>query len=189
MGLVRERFALREWSPGIGVPQLTAVMDVVKALKGRVAVVADGGLKYSGDITKALAAGARAVMLGSMLAGLLESPGKIIVDHGKKYKVYRGMGSAAVMNKNKSADRYFQAGSKKYVPEGVAGMVPYKGKLFEVIYQIIGGLKAGMGYIGAPNIYEMPKKAEFMRITSATLRESHPHSLSAIKKEANYSSV
>jgi len=189
LGLGRERFALREWSPGIGVPQLTAVMDVVKALKGRVAVVADGGLKYSGDITKALAAGARAVMLGSMLAGLLESPGKIIVDHGKKYKVYRGMGSAAVMNKNKSADRYFQAGSKKYVPEGVAGMVPYKGKLFEVIYQIIGGLKAGMGYIGAPNIYEMPKKAEFMRITSATLRESHPHSLSAIKKEANYSSV
>ena len=171
---------------GVGVPQLTAVMDVVKAVKGKVPIIADGGLKYSGDVTKALAAGASAVMFGSMLAGLDESPGKILIIKGKKYKAYRGMGSRAVMNKNKSADRYFQAGSRKFVPEGVEGLVLYKGKLSDVIYQIVGGLKAGMGYIGARNISEMWKKAEFVQLTAAALKESHPHSLSEIKMEVNY---
>ena len=135
---------------------------------------------------KALAAGASAVMLGSMLAGLEESPGKILIIKGKKYKAYRGMGSEAVMNKNKSADRYFQAGSKKYVPEGVEGLVPYKGKLADVIYQIAGGLKSGMGYIGAKNISAIAKQAEFIQLTAAALKESHPHSLSVIKIAPNY---
>jgi IMP dehydrogenase len=171
---------------GVGVPQLTAVMDVVRAVKGKVSVVADGGMKYSGDVVKGMAGGARAVMFGSMLAGLDESPGKLLIIKGKKFKSYRGMGSEAVMNKNKSADRYFQAGSKKYVPEGIEGLVPYKGKLTDVIYQIVGGLKSGMGYIGAKNISEVSKKAEFVQITSASLRESHPHSLAEIKIAANY---
>lgn len=171
---------------GVGVPQLTAVMDAVKAVKGKVPVIADGGLKYSGDLVKALAGGAAAVMLGSMLAGLDESPGKILTIKGKKFKSYRGMGSEAVMNKNKSADRYFQAGSKKFVPEGVEGIVPYKGRLADVIYQIVGGLKSGMGYIGARNIFQIAKKAEFIQITSAALRESHPHTLSEIKIAPNY---
>ncbi|OIO17585.1 guanosine monophosphate reductase [Candidatus Kuenenbacteria bacterium CG11_big_fil_rev_8_21_14_0_20_37_9] len=172
---------------GVGVPQLTAVMDVVKALKPKnIPVIADGGLKYSGDVVKAIAAGALAVMMGSMLSGLQESPGKIFTVNGKKYKNYRGMGSLAVMNKNKSSDRYFQVGSKKYVPEGIEGMVVYKGKLADVIYQIVGGLKSGMGYIGAKNIKDMWSMAEFVQITIAGLKESHPHTVIINKKEPNY---
>lgn len=172
---------------GVGVPQLTAVEEVVTAVKDKkIPVVADGGLKYSGDVVKAFAVGARAVMLGSMLAGLDESPGKSIVIGGKKYKVYRGMGSEAVMNKGKSSDRYFQSGQKKYVPEGVEGVVEYKGKLEDVIYQLIGGLKSGMGYIGAKKISEMPSRAEFVQITGAGLKESHPHTITISKKAPNY---
>ncbi len=172
---------------GIGVPQLTAVFDVVKALKSKkIPVVADGGLKYSGDIVKALAAGATAVMMGSMLAGLKESPGQVIILNKKKYKSYRGMGSEAVMNKNKSSDRYFQAGSKKFVPEGIEGVVPYKGELEDSIYQMVGGLKSGMGYIGAKDIGSIPKQAEFIQISGAGLKESHPHTVIINKKAPNY---
>ncbi|MFH1890287.1 MAG: IMP dehydrogenase [Candidatus Kuenenbacteria bacterium] len=172
---------------GIGVPQLSAVFDVAKALKSKkIPVIADGGLKYSGDIVKALAAGATAVMMGSMLAGLDESPGRIIILDKKKYKSYRGMGSLAVMNKNKSGDRYFQAGSKKFVPEGIEGIVLYKGKLKDYIYQMIGGLKSGMGYIGAKNIESMRSKAEFVQISAAGLKESHPHTVIINKKAPNY---
>lgn len=172
---------------GVGVPQLTAVMEVVKVAKARnVPVVADGGLKYSGDIVKAMAAGAGAVMFGSMLAGLEECPGKVILIDDKKYKVYRGMGSKIVMEKKQSSDRYFQAGSTKFVPEGVEGVVPYKGKLENTIYQLVGGLKSGMGYLGAKSIKDLPIKAEFIQITSAGLRESHPHTVMINKKAPNY---
>ncbi len=163
---------------GIGVPQLTAIMDVVKIAKTKnVPVIADGGIRYSGDIVKSLAAGAQAVMLGSLLAGTEEAPGKRIKIQDKDYKVYRGMGSLGAMNKNKSADRYFQEGAKKYVPEGIKGILPYKGKVGEVIYQLVGGLKAGMGYIGAKNISQMPKQAHFIQITSAGRAESQPHTV------------
>ena len=163
---------------GIGVPQLTAIIDVVKIAKTKnVPVIADGGIKYSGDIVKSLAAGAQAVMLGSLLAGTEEAPGKRIKIQDKNYKIYRGMGSLGAMNKNKSADRYFQEGAKKYVPEGIKGVLPYKGKVGEVIYQLVGGLKAGMGYIGAKYISEMPKQARFIQITSAGRAESQPHTV------------
>lgn len=171
---------------GIGVPQLSAILDVVKEAKGRIPVIADGGMKYSGDVVKALAAGASSVMLGGMLAGTKESPGKIITVKGKKYKSYRGMGSFGALASGKSADRYFQKGTKKPVPEGIEGITPYKGKLEDVIYQITGGIKSGMGYIGAHTIIEMPKQAKFIRITNAGLKESHPHSITINKKSPNY---
>ena len=172
---------------GIGVPQLSAVLDVVAvAKKHKVPVIADGGLKFSGDIVKALAAGASTVMLGSMLAGTKESPGRVLKVNGQMVKEYRGMGSLGAMNKGQSSDRYFQKGNTKYVPEGVEGIIPYKGTVEEVIFNMIGGLKSGMGYIGAKNISQMATKAKFIRITNASLKESHPHTISINKKAPNY---
>ncbi|MEG0257158.1 MAG: IMP dehydrogenase [Christensenella sp.] len=172
---------------GIGVPQLTAVMDCAEeAAKYGVKVIADGGIKYSGDITKALAGGAAAVMIGSMFAGTKESPGDMEIYQGRSFKVYRGMGSIAAMQKG-SADRYFQEGSQKLVPEGVEGRVPFKGPLADTTFQLVGGLKSGMGYCGAANIEELQKNAEFVRITAAGLLESHPHDINITKEAPNYS--
>lgn len=172
---------------GIGVPQLSAILNVVKvAQKAGVPVIADGGLKYSGDVVKALAAGASTVMIGSMLAGTVESPGSVITIDGKKFKEYRGMGSMAVMEGGNSSDRYFQKGAKKYVPEGVEAAVPFKGPVADIIDQITGGLKSGMGYIGAGKISDMPKRARFIQITTAGLHESHPHSITITKEAPNY---
>ena len=174
---------------GVGVPQLSAVYDVAKALEGTgVPLIADGGIRYSGDIVKALAAGAYSVMLGGMLAGVEESPGETIIYNGRKFKSYRGMGSLEAMEKG-SKDRYFQADemdAKKLVPEGIAARVPYKGSLFEVVYQMIGGLRAGMGYCGAHNIDEL-HKAKFTRITNAGVAESHPHDVNITSEAPNYS--
>jgi IMP dehydrogenase len=175
---------------GIGVPQLTAIMDVVKVAKGHnIPVIADGGIRYSGDIVKALAAGANTVMLGSLFAGTEEAPGETILYQGRKYKTYRGMGSIGAMKKG-SKDRYFQeniTNTDKLVPEGVEGMVPFKGTVNEVIYQLLGGLKSGMGYIGAKTIKELHNKAEFIKITAASFKESHPHDISITKESPNYS--
>ena len=172
---------------GIGVPQITAVADCAEeADKHGIRVIADGGIKYSGDIVKALAAGGSAVMLGSMLAGTEEAPGATEIYQGRSFKVYRGMGSLAAMEAG-SKDRYFQAESKKFVPEGVEGRVPYKGVLAETIFQMIGGLRAGMGYCGAPTIDYLRKNAEFIKITGAGLAESHPHDISITKEAPNYS--
>ena len=174
---------------GIGVPQLSAVYDVAKALKGTgVPLIADGGIRYSGDIVKALAAGAYSVMLGGMLAGVEESPGDTIIYNGRKYKSYRGMGSLEAMEKG-SKDRYFQAGetdAKKLVPEGIAARVPYKGNLYEVVYQMLGGLRSGMGYCGARDIYAL-HDAKFTRITNAGVAESHPHDVAITSEAPNYS--
>ena len=174
---------------GVGVPQLSAVYDVAKALEGTgVPLIADGGIRYSGDIVKALAAGAYSVMLGGMLAGVEESPGDTIIFNGRKYKSYRGMGSLEAMEKG-SKDRYFQAGetdTKKLVPEGIAARVPYKGTLYEVVYQMLGGLRAGMGYCGAPDI-ERLHGAQFTRITNAGVAESHPHDVAITSEAPNYS--
>lgn len=174
---------------GVGVPQLTAVNDVAKALEGTgVPVIADGGIRYTGDVVKAIAAGADTIMLGSMFAGVEESPGETIIYQGRKFKTYRGMGSLEAMQKG-SKDRYFQAAEddvKKLVPEGISGRVPFKGKLVEVMYQIIGGLRSGMGYCGAPNIDEL-KGARFVRITSAGVHESHPHDVTITREAPNYS--
>lgn len=172
---------------GIGVPQLTAVMEVVK-IAGRlnIPVIADGGMRYSGDMVKALAAGASAVMAGGMLAGTAETPGKIVKIKDQFYKTYRGMGSLGVMQGGNSSDRYFQKGAKKYVPEGIEGMVAYKGPVSEVIEQMVGGIRSGMGYIGAADIPAMWKQARFIRITNAGLKESHPHSITILKKSPNY---
>ncbi|MDE6417992.1 MAG: IMP dehydrogenase [Duncaniella sp.] len=174
---------------GVGVPQLTAVYDVAKALKGTdVPLIADGGIRYSGDIVKALAAGAYSVMLGGMLAGVEESPGDTIIFNGRKYKSYRGMGSLEAMEKG-SKDRYFQANetdTKKLVPEGIAARVPYKGNLYEVVYQMLGGLRSGMGYCGAPTI-ERLWDAQFTRITNAGVAESHPHDVAITSEAPNYS--
>lgn len=172
---------------GIGVPQLTAVLNVAEvARKKNIPVIADGGIKYSGDVVKALAAGASTVMLGSMLAGTKEAPGKIITMHGRAYKSFRGMGSLGVMQSGKSSDRYFQKGAKKFVPEGVEGIVKYKGPLTDVVEQILGGLRSGMGYIGAKDIPSMWTQARFIRITNAGLRESHPHNVIITKRTPNY---
>ena len=172
---------------GIGVPQVTAVADCAEeADKHGIRVIADGGIKYSGDIVKAIAAGGSAVMLGSMLAGTDEAPGATEIYQGRSYKVYRGMGSLAAMEAG-SKDRYFQAESKKFVPEGVEGRVPYKGVLSETIFQMIGGLRAGMGYCGAPNIDYLREHGEFIKITGAGLAESHPHDISITKEAPNYS--
>ena len=174
---------------GVGVPQLSAVYDVAKALEGTgVPLLAAGGIRYSGDIVKALAAGAYSVMLGGMLAGVEESPGDTIIFNGRKYKSYRGMGSLEAMEKG-SKDRYFQAGetdTKKLVPEGIAARVPYKGTLYEVVYQMLGGLRAGMGYCGAPDI-ERLHGAQFTRITNAGVAESHPHDVAITSEAPNYS--
>ncbi|MDO5571873.1 MAG: IMP dehydrogenase [Bacteroidales bacterium] len=175
---------------GIGMPQLSAVYDVAKALKGTdIPLIADGGIRYSGDIVKAIAAGGYSVMLGGLLAGVEESPGETIIYNGRKFKSYRGMGSLEAMEKG-SKDRYFQDGEvdvKKLVPEGIAARVPFKGSLFEVIYQMIGGLRAGMGYCGSENIEILHDKAKFTRITNAGVAESHPHDVTITREAPNYS--
>lgn len=172
---------------GIGVPQITAVFDVAQvAKKYNIPVIADGGIKYSGDIVKALAAGADVVMLGSLLAGCEEAPGETEIYQGRQFKVYRGMGSLGAMA-NGSTDRYFQEGAKKLVPEGVEGRVPYKGSVADTIFQLIGGIRAGMGYCGCPTIPELWEKAQFVRITGAGLKESHPHDIYITKEAPNYS--
>lgn len=172
---------------GIGVPQITAVYDSAnEAAKYGVTVIADGGIKYSGEIVKALAAGAGAIMVGSLVAGCEESPGDSEIYQGRQFKVYRGMGSIAAMN-NGSKDRYFQSNNKKLVPEGVEGRVPYKGLLSDAVYQLMGGLKAGMGYCGCANISELQTKTRFIRITNAGLKESHPHDVYITKEAPNYS--
>ena len=174
---------------GVGVPQLSAVYDVAKALEGTgVPLIADGGLRYSGDVVKALAAGGYSVMIGSLVAGTEESPGDTIIFNGRKFKSYRGMGSLEAME-NGSKDRYFQADTadkKKLVPEGIAARVPCKGTLFEVIYQLVGGLRSGMGYCGAKDI-ESLHNAKFVRITNAGVLESHPHDVSITSEAPNYS--
>ena len=172
---------------GIGVPQITAVYDAAnEADKYGIPVIADGGIKYSGEIVKALAAGAACVMVGSLVAGCEESPGDTEIWQGRQFKVYRGMGSLGAMNKG-SADRYFQTGSKKFVPEGVEGRVPYKGTLGETVFQMMGGLRSGMGYCGCKNLQELREKAQFIRITNAGLIESHPHDVYITKEAPNYS--
>ena len=174
---------------GVGVPQLSAVYDVASALDGTgVPLIADGGLRYSGDVVKALAAGGCSVMIGSLVAGTEESPGDTIIFNGRKFKSYRGMGSLEAME-NGSKDRYFQAGTKdvkKLVPEGIAGRVPYKGTLQEVVYQLVGGLRSGMGYCGAHTIEDL-HQAKFVRITNAGVLESHPHDISITSEAPNYS--
>ncbi|MCL6587694.1 MAG: IMP dehydrogenase [Anoxybacillus sp.] len=172
---------------GVGVPQITAIYDcATEARKYGVPIIADGGIKYSGDIVKALAAGAHAVMLGSLLAGVTESPGETEIYQGRRFKVYRGMGSVAAMEKG-SKDRYFQEDNKKFVPEGIEGRVPYKGPLADTIYQLVGGLRSGMGYCGTRNLEELREKTQFIRMTGAGLRESHPHDVQVTKEAPNYS--
>ena len=172
---------------GIGVPQITAVYDAAcVAAKYNIPVIADGGIKYSGDMVKALAAGANAIMLGSLLAGCEESPGEKEIYMGRSFKVYRGMGSLAAMEKG-SKDRYFQQNSVKLVPEGVEGRVPYKGPVSDTIFQLLGGIRAGMGYCGCETIEELQERAQFVRITNAGLRESHPHDINITKEAPNYS--
>ena len=176
---------------GIGVPQLTAVSDCAKeADKYGVTVIADGGIKYSGDIPKAIAAGASAVMLGSLFAGVEESPGDMEIYQGRSFKVYRGMGSLGAMAQaHGSSDRYFQEPDKKLVPEGVEGRVPYKGTLADTVYQLVGGLRSSMGYCGTATIEALRQEGEFIRITSAGLTESHPHDISITKESPNYSRI
>ena len=172
---------------GIGVPQITAIMDCYEvAKKYDIPIIADGGIQYSGDIVKALAAGANVCMMGSMFAGTEESPGEIVLYAGRSYKTYRGMGSIAAMEDG-SKDRYFQSGQKKLVPEGVEGMVAYKGKAEDIVFQMIGGIKSGMGYCGAPTIEQLQANAEFVKITAASLKESHPHDIKITKEAPNYS--
>ena len=172
---------------GIGVPQITAIMESAEmADKYGVPIIADGGIKYSGDIVKAIAAGGSVVMMGSMLAGCEESPGESEIFQGRQFKVYRGMGSLGAMQKG-SGDRYFQSGTKKYVPEGVEGRVPYKGAVSDTIYQMMGGLRSGMGYCGVPDIQSLRTKTHFIRITGAGLKESHPHDIQITKEAPNYS--
>jgi IMP dehydrogenase len=175
---------------GVGVPQLTAVMDAVEGAAGRAPVIADGGIKYSGDVVKALAAGAHAVMMGSMLAGTEESPGESFLLEGRRFKIVRGMGSLGAMSEG-SADRYFQessADARKFVPEGIEGRVPYKGPAADTIYQLVGGLRSGMGYLGCPDIETLRAEPSFMRITGAGLRESHPHDVTITREAPNYHS-
>ncbi len=172
---------------GIGVPQITAVINCAKAAKEYdIPVIADGGIKYSGDITKAIASGANVIMAGSLFAGTDESPGEEVLYEGRRYKEYRGMGSMGAMDSG-SKDRYFQEDTKKYVPEGVEGRIHYRGPLGDVVYQLVGGLKSGMGYIGAKNIEELQEKARFIKITSASLVENHPHDINITKEAPNYS--
>ena len=173
---------------GIGVPQITAITDAYEVAKDYgIPVIADGGIKYSGDITKALAAGASVVMIGSLFAGCDEAPGDFELYQGRKYKVYRGMGSLAAMEKG-SKDRYFQEGQKKLVPEGVEGRVPYKGTVEDTVFQLLGGLRSGMGYCGAKDVVMLRENAKFIQITAASLKESHPHDIHITKEAPNYSS-
>ncbi len=172
---------------GIGVPQVTAIYDVAQAAKKHgIPVIADGGIKYSGDCVKAVAAGADVIMMGSLFAGCDESPGEFEIFQGRRFKVYRGMGSLAAMEKG-SKDRYFQTGSKKLVPEGVEGRVPYKGPLSDTVFQLIGGLRSGMGYCGTPTIKDLKERGKFIRISGAGLKESHPHDIYITKEAPNYS--
>jgi IMP dehydrogenase len=172
---------------GIGVPQITAVYDCAsEARKHNVPVIADGGIKYSGDVSKAIAAGASAVMLGSLFAGTEESPGEFEIFQGRRFKVYRGMGSLGAM-KEGSKDRYFQENESKLVPEGIEGRVPYKGPMADVLFQMVGGLRSGMGYCGSGTIEELQNNTQFVRITNAGLRESHPHDVQITKESPNYS--
>jgi IMP dehydrogenase len=173
---------------GVGVPQLTAVIDAVEGAAGRVPVIADGGIKYSGDVVKALAAGAHAVMMGSMLAGTEESPGESFLLEGRRFKTVRGMGSLGAMQEG-SADRYFQeqsAGAAKFVPEGIEGRVPYKGAASDTLYQLVGGLRAGMGYLGCKDVEALRTEPQFVRITGGGLRESHPHDVTITREAPNY---
>lgn len=174
---------------GVGVPQFSAIMRCAQAAKRKgVTIMADGGIKYSGDITKAMAAGASSVMIGSLFAGTEESPGEMILYQGRSYKVYRGMGSLEAMKKG-SKDRYFQSHvetESKLVPEGIEGRVPNRGPLASVVFQLVGGLKAGMGYVGARDIAELQKRASFLKITPAGLRESHVHDVIITKEAPNY---
>lgn len=172
---------------GIGVPQITAIYDCAKAAEGTgIPIIADGGIQYSGDIAKALGAGASCVMLGNLLAGTEEAPGEMIIYQGKNYKSYRGMGSLGAMQAG-SKDRYFQQNAKKLVPEGIEGRIPYKGHVSDVLFQLIGGLRASMGYCGAKNIKALNEDTQFIQITGAGLRESHPHDVSITKEAPNYS--
>lgn len=172
---------------GVGVPQLTAVMDCAEeGRKHGIPVIADGGLKYSGDIVKALAAGASVAMMGSMFAGCDEAPGETEIYEGRRYKVYRGMGSLGAMEKG-SSDRYFQNGTKKFVPEGVEGRVAYRGYLADTIYQLLGGIRSGMGYLGAPDLENLYENSKFVIQTSSGIRESHPHDINMTKEAPNYS--
>ena len=174
---------------GVGIPQLSAIYDVSKALKGSgIPIIADGGIRYSGDIAKAIAAGAHCIMTGSLFAGVEESPGETIIYNGRKYKSYRGMGSIEAMHQG-SKDRYFQDVEddiNKLVPEGISGRVPYKGTLAEVVYQLLGGLRSGMGYCGAATINQL-MQARFVRITNAGITESHPHDVTITSESPNYS--
>jgi IMP dehydrogenase len=175
---------------GVGVPQVTAIMQAVEAAReSGTPIVADGGIRYSGDITKAIAAGADAVMIGGLFAGLAESPGQQILFQGRTFKVYRGMGSLGAMVQG-SSERYRQAGERttgKLVPEGVEGRVPFKGPLGPFIYQLVGGLRAGMGYVGAHNIEELRTESRFIQVSSASVRESHPHDIAITQEAPNYS--
>jgi len=173
---------------GVGVPQLTAIMEAVDGVKGEIPIIADGGIRYSGDIMKALAAGAHSVMMGSMFAGTEESPGESFLLEGRRFKVVRGMGSLSAMEEG-SADRYFQdpnAGSQKLVPEGIEARVPYKGPLTDTVFQLVGGIRSGMGYCGAGDLSELRGKARFMKITPGGLRESHPHDVTITREAPNY---
>jgi IMP dehydrogenase len=172
---------------GVGVPQLTAIMDAVAGAGDEVPVVADGGIRYSGDIVKAVGAGASAVMMGSLLAGTDESPGESFLLEGRRYKTVRGMGSLSAMEEG-SADRYFQEEreARKFVPEGIEARVPYKGPAADVIYQLVGGLRSGMGYCGCQDIQALRTEAEFVRITGGGLRESHPHDVKITREAPNY---
>lgn len=172
---------------GVGVPQITAIYDcATEARKLGKTIIADGGIKYSGDVVKALAAGGDAVMLGSLLAGVTESPGETEIFQGRRFKVYRGMGSVAAMEKG-SKDRYFQEDAKKLVPEGIEGRLPYKGPLADTVYQLLGGVRSGMGYCGTATLQDLKEKAQFIRMTGAGLRESHPHDVQITKEAPNYS--
>ncbi len=172
---------------GVGVPQLTAVQECVEAAGGRVPIIADGGIKYSGDVTKALAAGASVVMCGSLFAGTTEAPGRLVMSEGRSFKVYRGMGSLGAMKRG-SKDRYGQAGSEdeKLVPEGIEGRVPNRGDLAPIVHQLVGGLRSGMGYLGATTLSELVQRARFVRITPAGLRESHVHDVQVVEEAPNY---
>ena len=171
---------------GIGVPQVTAILNCSEAgREHNIPIIGDGGIKFSGDVTKAIAAGSDVVMMGSLFAGTEESPGEEIYVEGRRYKTYRGMVSLGAMSSG-SSDRYFQSETKKYVPEGVEGRVPYKGKVGEVVYQLIGGLKSGMGYVGAKNIQELKDNSQFIKITPATLQENHPHNITITRESPNY---
>jgi IMP dehydrogenase len=173
---------------GVGVPQLSAVLEAVEGARGEVPIIADGGIRYSGDVVKALAAGAHAVMMGSMLAGTEESPGEAFLLEGRRFKTLRGMGSLAAMEEG-SADRYFQegTGARKLVPEGIEGRVPYKGPVGDTVYQLVGGLRSGMGYLGCPDIETLRTEPSFVRITGSGLRESHPHNVTVTREAPNYS--